>query len=102
MGKMKITTNNHWRGFKGAHEVPKEVLAWYDWLDENSNQSGWIQYKGHWTHVSDYLAVHNEVHNPNPPDWLAEWDGYDGNTIIRLATEGDEYQIGFSTEVNDG
>ncbi len=106
MYEVKVTTNNHDRHFKYGYEVPKEVLERYDWLDEDQKHDNWICYKGHWSHVSDYLAVHNKFHNPNPPEWLQKWDGYrndsmsDG-TIIRLSDDNETYQIGWFVSVSD-
>jgi len=95
-----IFTNSHERQFKYESEVPKEVLEWYDWLDEGSKWDGWIQYKGNWSHVSDYLAVRNAVHNPNPPEWIQKWDGYTNDcmstgTLIKIVDDGETYRIGY-------
>jgi len=95
---MKIITNNHERYFQYWHDVPDEVRDWYDWLGEDNDYDGWIEYKGNWSHISDYLAVHNEFHNPNPPDWMIDWHGYKpdsffSGTLIRVQDDCETYQI---------
>ena len=99
MNAPTIITNNHERYFKYGYEVPQSVLDWYDWLDEDSKHDGWICYRGHWSHISDYLATYNPIHNPNPPEWLTEWDGYksDGFTsgaVIKISDDRETYRIG--------
>lgn len=93
-----IITNNHERYFKCGYEVPQSVLDWYGY-NEDPPWSGWICYRGHWSHISDYMATYNPYHMPNPPEWLAKWDGYksDGFTsgvVIKVSDDGETYRIG--------
>tara|TARA_R100001163_G_C4923888_1_gene102894 strand:- start:25 stop:333 length:309 start_codon:yes stop_codon:yes gene_type:complete len=93
-----IITNNHERYFKYGCEVPQPTLDWYNWLDEDSKHDGWICYRGHWSHISDYLAIHNPIHNPNPPEWLKKWDGAKAeslsvSTLIKVSDDGETYRI---------
>jgi len=101
MYKLQIITNNHWREFKGGHEVPKKVLEWYDWLEYGSTSDGWICYHGHWSHVSDYMRTPQQS-----TGGLADWHGYKNDsmsdgTVIRFSEDNETYQIGWFVSVTD-
>ena len=90
-----ITTNHHHRPFKYRYQVPKKVLEWYSWLDQDDSLDGWISYRGHWMHSSDFM--HLAPSDPASP--FRGWDGYHGDsyfsgTVIRLHESGETYQIG--------
>ncbi len=100
MYKLQITTNNHDREFKYQYEVPTEVLDWYDWLDDCSKTDGWICYKGHWSHVSDYMRT------PQGTQEFNFWDGYKADcmssgTLIKLNDEDGTYRIGWFVSVSE-
>lgn len=89
---MKITTNNHWREFKYAHEVPTDVIEWNDHLNEDERCDGWINYCRHWYHLSDFLRI------TNASDEMSQWHGYRSDSffsgiLIRLSDDGERYQI---------
>ena len=89
---MEITTNNHWREFKYSYEVPTDVIEWKDHLDEIDRHDGWINYRGHWYHISDFLRI------SNASDEMSEWHGYSSDSffsgvLIRLSDDGESYQI---------
>jgi len=91
--KLTIITNNQERDFKYGDEVPKETLDWYDWLDEDAKFDGWIQYKNHWYHTSDFMRV------PPGMTGFEGWDGYKGDsyfsgTLVKFADDGETYKIG--------
>jgi hypothetical protein len=90
---VEITTNRHHRHFLYGYEVPQKTHEWYDHLSEDERHDGWVCYRGHWSHISDYLASYN------PPDWLRAWDGYkpDGffcGVVISISDDCETYQIG--------
>lgn len=102
MYKLQITTNNHDRELKYQYEVPKKVLDWYDWLDNDSKIHGWICYKGHWSHVSDYMRIPNERNHPP----FQGWDGYvndcmSSGTLIKYNDEDGTYRIGWFVSVSE-
>jgi len=97
--KVQVTTNNHDRQFLFGYEVPEEVKAEYDWLDDDSKHDNWIKFKGHHYHVADFMAVNNIVHNPNPPEWQEGWDGYRSDSffsgvVIKISDDNETYRIG--------
>ena len=105
MYKVEITTNRHWRAFKRDHEVPREVINWYDWLTRDQKFDGWICYKGHWSHVSDYMRF-GSVWLSKPPESFEDWQGVkhdcmSSGTLINLADDGEEYQIGWYVSVSN-
>jgi hypothetical protein len=93
--KPKIITNNQVREYLSANDVPQETLDWYDWLDDDAKTDGWIHYKNHWYHVSDFMRV-----SPRAPEWMQEWDGYNSDSffsgvLIKYVDDGAyEYIIG--------
>ena len=104
MYKLQITTNNHDREFKYQYEVPTEVLDWYDWLDEYDKTDGWICYKGHWSHVSDYMRIPNEQNHPLKHS--LKWDGYvndcmSSGTLISIGDDMETYRIGRFVSVSE-
>lgn len=87
---MEIITNNHWRQFKYGYEVPTDIIEWNDHLNEDLASYGWINYRGHWYHASDFLQLGG--------DDLDGWDGYSSDSVfsgvlIRLSDDGESYQI---------
>lgn len=87
---MKVTTNRHWRQFKYGYEVPAETLEWYDWLDDDERNDGWIFYRGSWLHISDFMR-----------GGIEGWQGSHGDsffsaTVINISDDGEEYQIGLA------
>ena len=93
--KPQITTNNQVRQYLYGYDVPKETLDWYDWLDDDAKADGWIHYKNHWYHISDFMRV-----EPSAPDWMQEWDGYQSDSyfsgvVIKFGDDpSEEYIIG--------
>lgn len=88
-----VTTNSHWRDFKYRYEVPPEVLAdQFDWTDADheehgSYSDGFIQYRGHWYHLGDFMRGGHA-------DWHGSCaDGFFSGTLIRLSEDGEQYQI---------
>jgi hypothetical protein len=89
MYKTVITSNHHNRQFKYRYDVPEDVLDWYDWLNEEDSLDGWICYKGHWSHISDYLK------NDNNSYWHGyKSDSYSDGMVIKISDDGETYKIG--------
>ena len=87
---MKIISNNHWREFKYSFEVPTDVIEWNDHLDEDTRNDGWINYRGHWYHISDFLRITNAD--------MSQWHGYNSDSflsgvLIRFSEDCERYQI---------
>jgi hypothetical protein len=92
----KVITNNIPRDLIYGYELKfydqlnyEEIRSDYDWLnDDEFETSEFFIYKTNVYSLHDFMAVHNRVHNPNPPDWLKPWDGYHsfgfiGGLVIR-------------------
>lgn len=99
MYKLQITTNNHDREFKCQDEVPKKVLEWYDHLDKYDKIDGWICYRGHWSHVSDYMIVGK--HAPFQGWDASVNDCMSSGTLIKLNDEEGTYRIGWFVSVSE-
>lgn len=90
---LTIRTDNKWKQLKYRYEVPKAVLSTqFDYLDEDDGNDGFILYKGHWYHTSDFMRL------PSGGDFKG-WDGaasdsYFSGVIVKLAKNGEEYIIG--------
>jgi len=100
MNELEIMTNHHWKEILYGHEVPQKVLDDYDWLEEEDKAYGWVKYRRTWYHLSDFMNLHNKVHNPhfdnNHP--FAEWDGYHGDSffsgvLIKFSDCGDSVKM---------
>jgi hypothetical protein len=92
---LKIKSDKKWKNFKTRDEVPKQVLSrQFDWLDEDSGYDGFINYKGHWYHLSEFMRGGG----------MADWDGYHGDSyfsgvVIKVSGDGEQYKIGDYMEV---
>lgn len=84
---MRITTNNHHREFLYRADVPADVLE--DQFDHVDSDDGFFKYKGTWYHVSDFMRL------PESSEWHGAhaW-GVWGGVVIRLADDGETYQVG--------
>jgi hypothetical protein len=66
LGKtINIYGNNHWIEL----EYDK-----HSWSDEEVEAC--FKYKGNTYFLSEFMNIHNKIHEPNPPEWLLEFDGY--------------------------
>jgi hypothetical protein len=79
-GTIDIYGNHHWI------ELRYQQPPW----DEDSIEECFT-YKGVTYFLSEIMAVHNPVHNPNPPTWMQEFDGYMSDSffsgiLIKLGT----------------
>jgi hypothetical protein len=44
------------------------------------------------------MNIHNKVHNPNPPEWIKEFDGYHNDSyfsgiLIKLSDTGEAVKV---------
>ena len=98
-GKLEIITDYKWKHFKYRYEVPEKVLeSEFDHLEDDEKHDGFIKYRNKWYHVSDFMAVHNPVYTPDPPEWLRQWDGYLNDSflsgvVIKVSEDGESYMI---------
>ena len=83
MNTVKVTTNNIPRDLIYSQELElygfnlTEVKSDYDWLDSEEFECvEWFVYKSELYCLSDFMAIHNHFYNPNPPDWMLDWEGY--------------------------
>jgi hypothetical protein len=114
MTTLTVRSNRHWRSFCYRNEVPVKVLrSQFDWmipkeirsderlvdqwckgLDESSDYvDGFFRYRGYWYHTSDFMRI--ALHLPSK---FAGWHGAHNDsafsgTIIKLADDGEMYQI---------
>ena len=97
-----IISNYQWREFIGFWELnaSQQAEIWnqgFDYLDDIESEY-FINYRGRWYHLSDFMSLHNKVHCPNPPDFMVGWDGYHSDSffsgvLIKVSDCGDAYKI---------
>jgi len=87
-GELKIYGNNH------EIETYYTVPDWNEDKPEDEQMELAFKYKDHEYFLSEFMAVHNKVHNPNPPEWMLEFDGYMSDSyfsgiLIKLIDNGE-------------
>lgn len=90
---IKIRTNHAWRNFCYRNEVPAKVLAsQFDHLSEDDSLDGFLCYRGHWYHLSDFMR--NTDNNSPVKDWHGvAGDSFFSGVLIRVSRDGERYQI---------
>lgn len=89
---MKIISNHHWRPFLFRYEVPDKVLQnEFDWTD---SKDGFLQYRGIWYHINDFLVV-----EPEGELEKMGWNGIATNSyfsavVIAISPDGETYKVG--------
>ena len=93
--KAKISSDNKWHNFKYRDEVPAKVLKnQFDHLREDDVLDGFLKYRNHWYHTSDFMRL------PDTGDATFKgWDGAAGDSyfsgvVIKLSSDGEQYKIG--------
>jgi hypothetical protein len=71
-----IRTNHQWRDLAYRSEVPEKVLQdQFDHLSADEALDGFVEYRGHWYHTSDFMSVkHHED--------LKDWHGYSSDSYF--------------------
>lgn len=93
MSKLIIKTDNRWKDFKYAYEVPKRVLKnQFDWMD-NPDEYTFLRYKGHWYSLSDFMRI-----SPDAPAAFRKYDGvaadgFSSGVLIKISRDGEQYKI---------
>lgn len=92
-GTISIYGNHHW--IEMDWDIPEweKESAKRDEREPDMEQC--FRYKGVKYFLSEFMAVHNHVHNPNPPEWLKKFDGYMNDSffsgvLIKLGTDENE------------
>jgi len=61
--------------YKGTFELEYRVPEWQE--DEpDADSEPCFFYNENWYFLSEFMAVNNSFHNPNPPKWQTGFDGY--------------------------
>jgi hypothetical protein len=94
-----VSSDGKFKPFLQDHQVPKKVLAAYDWLDEDAKMDGWVKYKNEYLHLSDFERLSDSVLGR---DWNgAHPDSFFSGTVIKMTDDGEEYKIGRFYQVDD-
>ena len=94
MSELTIKTDNKWKQFKYRNEVPAKVLKdQFDYLSEDDSFDGFILYRKHWYHLSDFMRIEN-----HPDDKFSSYHGYSSDSffsgvLIKVSKDGEMYQI---------
>jgi len=88
-GEIKVYGNHHYRPVDYA--VP-------DWNEETGEEEACFKHKGNTYFLSEFVNIHNKVHNPNPPEWMKEFDGYMSDSyfsglLIKLSECGEGVKV---------
>jgi len=67
--------------FLGIKELNYGIPEWED-DKENGELEQYFEHNGEKYFLSEFMAVHNPVYNPNPPDWMKPFDGYDADSFF--------------------
>lgn len=83
---MKITTNHQWRNFLYWYELPEKAKRELDYADEDS---AFLKYKGRYYALEEFMTSFH----------IEGWHGYSSDSyfsgvLIRLSSDGEQYQIG--------
>jgi hypothetical protein len=101
---VKIYGNNQSRPLYYFDQLPerykKVAKNDFDWIN-SSETSSWNEeqffiYKDQLYCLSDFMAVNNSVYNPNPPQWMKKFDGYNHDSffsgiLIKYDQDDNEY-----------
>ena len=92
-GTISIYGNNHW--IQMDYDVPEWEHEAAVREEREAELEPCFKYKGTQYFLSEFLAVHNIVHNPNPPEWLKEFDGFMSDSffsgvLVKIGTGEDD------------
>lgn len=94
-----VSSDGKFKPFLYDYQVPKKVLADYNWLDEDAKADGWVKYKNEYLHLSDFMRVSGSGMGR---DWSgAHGDSFFSGTVIKMTDDGEEYKIGRYYQVDD-
>jgi hypothetical protein len=94
MGDLTIKTDHKWKNFSYRYDVPKKVLReQFSHLNEEDNSDGFLCYRGHWYHLSDFMRA-----NGHPDSAFNKYDGYASDSyfsgvLIKISKDCEQYQI---------
>ena len=64
----------------------KKALKDYDWISDSDtltwDDAQFFIYKNELYCLSDFMNIHNTFYNPNPPDWMLKFDGYESDSYF--------------------
>ena len=94
-----VSSDGKFKPFLFDDEVPKKVLAAYDWLDEDDKRYGWVKYKNEYMRPSDFERLSGS-------ELGRDWDGghaygFSSGVLIKLKANGEEYKLGFYRQEDD-
>lgn len=91
-GTIDIYGNNHIIPLD--YDVPEWEIDSAKREEREPDTEPCFMYKGHKYFLSEFMAVHNTFYNPNPPEWMLEFDGYLNDSFfsgILIKLSGENY-----------
>ena len=84
-----IKSDGKWKNLKYGYEVPKKVLSReFDWLEGGEDSDGFINWRGHWYHTSEFMRVEGI------PGWTGiKNESFSSGVLLKLSSNGERYQI---------
>jgi hypothetical protein len=87
-----IKGNHHWV------ELEYKIPEWNEDKPEDEQEEKCFIYKGYTYFLSEFMNIHNKFYEPNPPEWMKEFDGYKNDTyfsgiLIKLSDTGEAVKV---------
>jgi hypothetical protein len=88
--KTVTTKNCNVKIYGNGHEIEMYYKK-PDWSEEEELA---FKYKDYEYFLREFTNIHNKVYNPNPPEWMKEFDGIKSDSffsgvLIKLVDDGD-------------
>ena len=92
---LTITTDNKWRSFVYAADVPQVILERdFDHLKDQDGDfefDGYFKYRRRWYHITDFSKVEG---HPEFQGWSGYHnDSYFSGILIKVSSDGEQYQV---------
>jgi len=101
---VEIYGNNQARPVYYFEQLPEKyqkiAKKEFDWIDSSDTitweDAQFFIYKKSLYCLSDFMAVYNTFYNPNPPQWMDKFDGYESDSyfsgiLIKFDNDDSEY-----------
>ena len=93
-GTINIYGNNHLRPFEYYYQLSEKDKKELDWIEDDDAIV--LHYKGNVIALDEFMSLHNPIYEPNPPQWMKEYDGYTNDSffsglLIKIDKEDSEW-----------
>jgi hypothetical protein len=90
-GEINIYGNHKWI------ELEYQIPEWNE-DKEDPDFEQCFKYKEQIYFLSEFMNIHNKFYQPNPPEWMKEFDGYKSDSyfsglLIKISEDGEAVKI---------